>query len=131
MRLQSAFCSRPSPALSPEADAISLSARSGRREAQWGVRQTGPAPVLDGRAEEPSSGGVKPLSPLNLEARLEALYAAGSTPKSITVSMEDWLDIAKRAKDKARGNAIAGYTFAGVPVLIDKDQTAVVVQSDS
>lgn len=65
---------------------------------------------------------------LELEARLEELWAEGSTPTLIIVSMEDWLDIAKQAKDKARGNAIAGYTFAGVPVLIDKTQTAVVVQ---
>lgn len=65
---------------------------------------------------------------MNLTARLEALHAAGVTPETIIVSMEDWLDIAKQAKDKARGNAIAGYTFAGVPVLIDKTQTAVVVQ---
>lgn len=70
---------------------------------------------------------MKILGPQILEARLEALYAAGSTPKSIIVSMEDWLDIAKGAKDKARGDAITGYTFAGVPVLIDKTQTAVVV----
>ena len=84
--------------------------------------------ILDEPAEGPSSCGVKTLSLSNLEARLEALYAAGSTPESITVSMEDWLDLAKRAKDKAFGNAIAGYTFAGVPVLIDKTQTAVVVR---
>ncbi|MDO8322795.1 MAG: hypothetical protein Q7T23_07620 [Phenylobacterium sp.] len=65
---------------------------------------------------------------MNLSAQLEALHAAGATPETIIVSMEDWLDIAKQARDQARGNAIAGYTFAGVPVLIDKTQTAVVVQ---
>lgn len=36
--------------------------------------------------------------------------------------MEDWLDIAKEAKGKARGDALAGYTFSGVQVRIDKHQ---------
>lgn len=36
--------------------------------------------------------------------------------------MEDWLDVAKRAKDKTCGDAIAGYTFSGVQVRIDRHQ---------
>ena len=43
--------------------------------------------------------------------------------------MEDWLDIAKRAKDKARGDAIAGYTFSGVQVRIDRHQILPAVEA--
>ena len=59
---------------------------------------------------------------LELEAKLERMCAAGSTPTLITISMEDWLDIAKQAKGKARGDALSGYTFSGVPVRIDRHQ---------
>lgn len=59
---------------------------------------------------------------LELEAKLEWLSAAGLTPTLITISMEDWLDVAKRAKDKTCGDAIAGYTFSGVQVRIDRHQ---------
>lgn len=43
--------------------------------------------------------------------------------------MEDWLDIAKRAKDKACGDAIAGYTFSGVQVRIDRQQMFPVIEA--
>ena len=68
---------------------------------------------------------------LELEAKLERLSAAGSTPTLITISMEDWLDIAKRAKDKARGDAIAGYTFSGVQVRIDRQQIYPAIEAEA
>ena len=98
---------------------------SGLKSYRSGLRSSDRGQQRDDLDESPprlSSRLVKTTLALELEAKLERLSAAGSTPTLITISMEDWLDIANRAKDKTRGDAIAGYTFSGVEVRIARHQ---------